>query len=120
MVRAFFVLVWAIVFFCGAAIGLSALLPSAPLETEPAAFMPACSALLLASPVGDAALITTASLLAEEAAVQELREQAAAKKGEAMAPWLVLGTLAVFILGCVGLMPFTGGRIRVSTASSQA
>ena len=58
--------------------------------------------------------------MADKARSQAHKEKAAAKSGEKMAPWLALGTLAVFILGCVGFLPATGGKIKGLTASAEA
>jgi hypothetical protein len=37
-----------------------------------------------------------------------------------MAPWLVLGTLAFFVVGGVGFLPGTGGKIKGLTAPADA
>jgi hypothetical protein len=120
LVRAFFVLLWPVVFFCGAATVLGAVLQTTAEETESAAVVPAGTTALVGSPLGQGPLITATSLMADKARAQALKEKAAAKTGEKMAPWLALGTLAVFILGCVGFLPATGGKIRGLTASTDA
>jgi uncharacterized membrane protein len=120
LVRAFFVLLWPVVFFCGAATVLGAVLQTPAEETEPAADVPASTIALVGSPLGQGPLISATSLMADKARAQALKEKATAKRGEKMAPWLVLGTLAVFLLGCVGFLPATGGKIRGLTASRDA
>jgi hypothetical protein len=114
LVRAFFVLLWPALFFFGAAIVLGAIMMRAPAEeTEPAAVVPASTVALLGSPLGQGPLITATSLMADNARAQALQEKASAKRGEKMAPWLLLGTLAVFVLGCVGFLPCTARAKKV-------
>ena len=117
LVRAFFVLLWPMVFFCAAAVVLGAVLRATAEETEPAAVVPASTVALVGSPLGQGPLITATSLMSDQARAQALKEKEA-KRGEKTAPWLVLGTLAVFILGCVGFLPGTGGKIKGLSASA--
>jgi DNA-directed RNA polymerase subunit RPC12/RpoP len=120
LVRAFFVLLWPVVFFCGAATVLGAVLWTPAEETEPAAVVPAGATALVGSPLGQGPLLTATSLVADKARAQALKDKAAAKTGEKVAPWLVLGTLAVFVLGCVGFLPATGGKLKDLTACADA
>ena len=120
-VRAFFVLLWAVVFFFGAAIVLSMVATTGvkPVERRPAD--EASTVGLLASPLGQGPLLAASSLLPDEGRQDQQRQEAAAKMGERSAPWLLLGTLGVFVLGCVGLLPLTGsGKKRQTEARPDA
>ena len=107
-VRAFFVLLWTVVFFIGAAIILSMVATTGvkPVERQPAD--EASTVGLLASPLGQGPLLAASSLVPLESREDQQREVAATKMGERSAPWLLLGTLTVLVLGCVGLLPLTG------------
>jgi hypothetical protein len=120
LVRAFFVLLWPVVFFFVAALVLGAVLQTTTEEAELTAVLPASTIALTGSPLDQEPLISATSLMAERATAQALKEKAAAKRGEKMAPWLVLGTFAVFIVGCVGFLPGTGGKLKGLTASANA
>ena len=117
LVRAFFVLLWPMVFFCAAAVVLGAVLRATAEETELASVVPASTVALVGSPLGQGPLIMATSLMSDQARAQALKEKEA-KRGEKTAPWLVLGTLAVFIPGCVGFLPGTGGKIKGLSASA--
>jgi DNA-directed RNA polymerase subunit RPC12/RpoP len=117
LVRAFFVLLWPVVAFVGAVIVVSmvASVGAKPVERQPTDV--ASTVGLLASPLGQGPLLAAASLVPDEGVQEQQREAAATKMGERSAPWLLLSTLIVFVLGCVGLLPLTGsGRKRQAEA----
>jgi hypothetical protein len=71
---------------------------------------------LLASPQGQGPLLAASSLIPAPVLDQHLRQRASTKMGEQSAPWLLLGMLVVFLLGCAGVLPCTG-RLRARPAA---
>jgi DNA-directed RNA polymerase subunit RPC12/RpoP len=121
LVRVFFVLLWPVVFFFGAGIVLAVVAVSTVKSDAPPPVAAASTVGLIESPLGQGPLLAAASLLPTEARDEALRKQASKNLGEKAAPWLVLGTVVVFALGCAGLAPFTGskkGRQPAQTALS--
>lgn len=111
-VRACFVLLWPVVFFVGAAMALNIAATTWVKTDEPPPVVGARTVGLMGSPLGQGPLLAVSSLLPDAARDEPLKQQAAEKMGEKSAPWLLLGTLIVFVLGCVGLLPSTGRKIR--------
>jgi hypothetical protein len=108
-VRAFFALLWPVVFFFAAALGLSIVAMSqAKKVDQPLPAVAVSTVGLMASPRGQAPLLAASSLVPARAVDQQLKQQAERGMGERSAPWLLLGMLVVFILGCAGLLPNTG------------
>jgi DNA-directed RNA polymerase subunit RPC12/RpoP len=122
LVRMFFIVLWPIVFFFGAAIALGVVSAfGVKSEETPPAVVAAQTVGLGGSPLAQGPLLTASSLIPEETKDAQLKHQAAASMGETAAPWLLLGTLAVFVLGCVGLLPYTGrGRKKLPDAAATA
>jgi hypothetical protein len=110
LVRAFFVLLWPVVVFFGAASVIGLVLRAGVEKEPPAEVVGAGTVGLLATPAGQGPLLAASSLLPRHAREEQRIQQAVAKRSEKTAPWLLLGTLAVFILGCLGLMPSTGRK----------
>jgi hypothetical protein len=111
-VRAFFALLWPVVFFFGAALVLSIVATSRvkPVD-QPVPAVAASTVGLMGSPTGPGPLLAASSLIPAPVMDQQLRQQASAKMGQQSAPWLLLGMLVVFLLGCAGVLPSTG-RLR--------
>ena len=110
IVRRFFALLWPVVFIFGAGLvlGIVAAAGVQPKDRGPAE--DASTIGLLGSPFGQGPLLAAASLCPQGAVREQQQLQAAKKLGQQAAPWLLLGTLAVLVLGCVGLLPWTGAK----------
>ena len=112
LVRGSFVLLWPVVFLFGAAIVLGMVTQSNQTKVEtPPPVAAASTVALLASPHGQAPLLTVAASVSDDAKAEYLKQQAVEKRGEKSAPWLVLGMLVVFALGCLGWMPSTSAKL---------
>jgi DNA-directed RNA polymerase subunit RPC12/RpoP len=118
--RAFFVLLWPVVFFMGAAIVLNIAATTGVKNDEPPPVMGARTVGLMGSPLGQGPLLAATTLLPDAVRDQPLKQQATENMAAKSAPWLLLGMLIVFILGCVGLLPSTGRKIRRQAASQPA
>src|SRR5205085_1481339 len=91
-VRAFFALLWPVVFFFAAGFGLCIVAMSRvkPVDQPPPAAA-ASTVGLLAAPQGQGPLLTAFSLIPAPVRDQQLKQQAAGKMGGQSAPWLLLG-----------------------------
>ena len=108
LVRGAFMLLWPAVFFFGAALVLGMVTRSTQAKVEtPPPIAAANTVALLASPHGQAPLLTVAANVSDQAKEEHLKQQAVEKRAEKSAPWLLLGALVVFVLGCLGWMPST-------------
>jgi hypothetical protein len=112
-VRAFFALLWPIVFFFAAGFGLTIVAMSRVKSVDPPPPAAAAGTVgLLAAPQGQGPLLAAFSLIPAPVRDQQLKHQATWKMGGQSAPWLLLGMLVVFLLGCAGVLPYTG-RLKV-------
>jgi hypothetical protein len=113
LVRAFFVLLWTGIVLLGMAftLGLVAERGVKPTD-EPLPAAAARTVGLMASPLGHGPLLAAVPVAAAGAQDDLLKQQAVKKAGETSGPWVLLGTLAVFILGCVGLLPCTSRKLK--------
>jgi hypothetical protein len=112
LVRAFFVLLWPIVVFFGGALAVGLVWPGRAIPEPPAEVVGAGTVGLIGSPHGQGPLLAATSLIPQHVKDQQRQHQAAQVRGEKTAPWLLLGTLVAFILGCLGLMPSTSRKRR--------
>jgi hypothetical protein len=110
LVRAFFVLLWPVVFFFAAGVVLAVTAVSGAKSNVPPPATAASAVGLIDSPLGQGPLLAAASLFPSEARDEQLMHQAAQSMGEKSAPWLLLGTFLVFGAGCAGLLPWTGRK----------
>ncbi|HVS40560.1 MAG TPA: hypothetical protein VMS17_33700 [Gemmataceae bacterium] len=109
--RTFFVLLWPIVFFIGAALVLAAVARSTvKTEEAPPPVSAAGTVGLIGSPLGQGPLLVVASVAPPEVRDEAAKQQATKSLAEKAAPWLLLGTVVVFGLGCAGLAPLTGRK----------
>jgi hypothetical protein len=119
-VRAFFILLWPFVFFLAAAMVLNIAATTGVKNDEPPPVVGARTIGLLSSPLGQGPLLAAATLLPDALRDEPLKQQATEHLAAQSAPWLLLGMLIVFILGCVGLLPSTGRKIRRQTTPQPA
>jgi hypothetical protein len=110
--RGFFVLFWPVFFFLGTGVVLAIVAASTVSKQESAAISAASAAGLMGSPLGPRPFLSVAPLITEDDTNNQLRQLASGRMGEKAAPWLLLEMLVVFILGCIGLLPWTGRKIR--------
>jgi hypothetical protein len=75
---------------------------------------------LMAAPQGQGPLLVASSQIPARARDYQLRQQASAKVMEQAAPWLLLGMLVVFVLGCAGLLPCTSRQVERPGAPRRA
>ena len=111
-VRAFFVLLWPVVFFFAGVFAVGLVMGTGEEIAAPPEVVPTATVGLMASPQGQGPLVTASTLLSEQANAEMEKKHAEKKPGEKAAPWLLLGMLIVFVLGCVGLLPSTGRKFR--------
>jgi hypothetical protein len=114
------VLLWPVVFFFGAGIVLAVAAVCGAKTDAPPSITAASTIGLIGSPQGQGPLLAAVSLMPPEARDEQLKQQAAADMGKQSAPWLLLGTVVVFGLGCAGLLPVTGRKKGARAAQAGA
>ena len=113
LIRAFFILLWPPAAFLVIALTMSAVARSGvQFEPPPPAAASASTVGLLAAPLGQGPLLAASALVPEDVQENELKYEASQQMATKMAPWILLTVLAVFILGCIGWLPFTGRKLR--------
>jgi uncharacterized membrane protein len=120
LVRACFVLLWPVVFFFGAATVVQQVAVNALNHDEPLPLIGASTVGLMGCPQGQGPLLAASSLVPGEARDEQRKQFATAKLADKPVPWILLGSLVAFVLGCVGVLPSTGRKIRAQVLAPPA